>query len=530
MKESYKKAINNFRRFPVGIFLILSGVLNYMLGEKISEYNEILADISSYENKDQFMKDVCYILIVLLIVRVFNQIVGKINKHTLNDKNYMRWIKKLSHSSLASISNATTGAISNAITSIAAAEKNLVNTVASVIPNIVPFVMLCVKEYQCAGWLPVAFNVGAITLALLVCWIESKIELFKLSSKARSRIHSVTLDCIKNISTVKYFNKEEWSIDRQENAQLDCYAEMLNLPVVVIDQCIFYTLYVSPVIVGLYLCWGNMATMLYIMMMNYVIDNVGNSICQAAEYYIDRKAQIEILGKLENDEKNKKQSLADELVLSGIEFKYNTDDDDAVLFKIDDICLKTGHRYCITGRSGFGKSTFAKLITGTYAPQKGTVSEIDSVYMFAESEMFNTTIAENISLGEDFNKKEIEDLLKAFEIEVDLDPFTDKVGENGSRLSTGQKQRINLCRTLFYARRHPQALIVMDEVTAALDMKTSLVCLEYLTEQFKDLGITLVYISNKTDYLEVDLITDNIYVHKNEDSKIVTYSTTDTEE
>jgi ATP-binding cassette subfamily C protein len=143
--------------------------------------------------------------------------------------------------------------------------------------------------------------------------------------------------------------------------------------------------------------------------------------------------------------------------------------------------------------------------------------------MFAESEMFNTTIAENITLGDTYDIKEINDILNAFEVEVDLDVFKDSVGEGGNSLSTGQRQRINLARTLFYARRHPGSLIVMDEVTAALDIKTSITCLEYLTSEFKRLGVTLIYISNKTDYQEVDLITDNIYVSRS--NKVVTYTT-----
>ena len=521
MKEFYDNSVNKLRKVPAAVLLILSGVFNYILGQKISKYNEILSSLSEYKTRTDFINDVFYILIVLLVVRIFNQAVGKVNKHSLNDRNYMKWIKKLSHSKLASISNATTGALDNAIVSIAADEKKLTEYVCNIIPNIVPFIMLCYKEWEVAGPIPAIVNVVDICLAVVFCYFESKIELFKLASKARSRIHAVTIDCIKNIQTVKYFNKEDWSIDRQDKAQIDAFPDMINLPVVIIDQVVFYTLYAAPVVVGLYFCWGNTATMLYIMMMNYVIDNIGNNIIMGAEAYIDRKSQIEVLGKLEVENK-KKDPLAEELKINDVEFQY-TEDTNSVVFKIDNIVLKTGHRYCITGKSGFGKSTFAKLITGTYAPKNGVIPVVDSVYMFAESEMFNTTIAENIALGEDFNKKEIEDLLNAFEVEVDLDPFTDSVGENGSRLSTGQKQRINLCRTLFYARRHPQCLIVMDEVTAALDIKTSIVCLEYLTEQFKQLGTTLVYISNKTDYLEVDLITDNIYVHKN--GKVVTYST-----
>lgn len=130
--------------------------------------------------------------------------------------------------------------------------------------------------------------------------------------------------------------------------------------------------------------------------------------------------------------------------------------------------------------------------------------------MFAESEMFNDTIMENISLGDDsVTVSEVEDILSHLEVVVDLDIEHDPVGEKGESLSTGQRQRINLARVI-----HPGVLIALDEIT-------SINCINYLSKEFERLGTTLLYVSNKSDYKNTNLITDNIYVERKDDT--VTY-------
>lgn len=142
--------------------------------------------------------------------------------------------------------------------------------------------------------------------------------------------------------------------------------------------------------------------------------------------------------------------------------------------------------------------------------------------MFAESEMFNDTIMENISLGDtSVTVSEVEDILGHLEVVVDLDIEYDPVSEKGESLSTGQRQRINLARVIVYARRHPEVLVALDEVTSALDEVTSINCINYLSKEFERLGTTLLYVSNKSDYKNTNLITDSIYVERHGD--IVTY-------
>lgn len=525
MKEKMFKTIESVvgacRKVPVAVFLILSTVLNYLLGQNIAKTNELYSNIGSYD-KLEFFKALIQLVIIWLVVRTFNQVIGKIEKHWLLDANYMKWIKKLTNSKLSSISTVSTGAANNAINTIAACDKGMVDCVMMLIPNVIPFIMLCKKEWDAAGWIPTVVNCTCIILYVLYSLKASNFESYERAAKARADISSVTVDCIKNSMTVKYFNKEDWSIKRQDDKQAEIFGSSLAIPAN-ISNTLFYGVMWLPTITAVWMCWENTSTTLYVIMMSYVIDNIGSYIGCFMESYTEKKNQLnKVLGKLEPDNKNR-IPIDNEINIKDIEFCYEPDNKKAVRFNIDNLTIRKGHRYCVTGKSGFGKSTLAKLLTGTYPPTKGAIPEIESVYMFAESEMFNMSIFDNITLGEDADHKEIEDMLKDFEVNVDLDIYSDYVGENGNKLSTGQKQRINLCRTLFYARRHQSSLIVMDEVTAALDIKTSLTCLKYLTSEFKRLGVTLVYISNKTDYLETDLITDNIYVHRN--GNVVTYDT-----
>ena len=518
--EKFEAVVNHCRNVPIAVFVILSTIFNYLLGQNIAKTNELYSDIGSYD-KLEFFNALIQLMVLWIILRAFNQVVGKINKHWLLDYNYLKWITKLTNSKLSSISSISTGTANNAINTIAMCNKGIVDCVMSIIPNIIPFIMLCHKEWQVAGWIPTAINIGCIGLFVLYSWKAMNFLTYKRQAKAQSEISTVTIDCIKNSRTVKYFNKEDWSIDRQDKMQAKTFGAQIGIPATILTV-IFYSIMWIPTIAAVWLCWEDMSTVLYVIMMSYVIDNIGGYISCIMESMTEKKNQLEILGKLEADDKNR-LPIDESIVIESACFTYDKDNTKASTFVIKDLEIKKGHRYCVTGKSGFGKSTLAKLITGTYAPTSGNIPLVESVYMFAESEMFNMSIADNITLGETYDEKEILDMLDAFEVSTSLDIFKDSVGENGNRLSTGQKQRINLCRTLFYARRHPSSLIVMDEVTAALDIKTSLTCLRYLTAEFKRLGITLVYISNKTDYLETGLITDNIYVHRN--FNVVTYDT-----
>ncbi|NNE46264.1 MAG: ABC transporter ATP-binding protein, partial [Rhodothermales bacterium] len=149
-----------------------------------------------------------------------------------------------------------------------------------------------------------------------------------------------------------------------------------------------------------------------------------------------------------------------------------------------DLTIAPGERVAIVGASGHGKSTLVSLVPRLYDPQHGAVLldgtdlkryTIESVrrqisIVLQSSTLFAASVAENISYGcPDASLEDIRDaarLANADEFITDLaDGYDTILGEGGSTISTGQRQRIALARAA--VRRTP--IMILDEPTTGLD-------------------------------------------------------------
>ena len=177
---------------------------------------------------------------------------------------------------------------------------------------------------------------------------------------------------------------------------------------------------------------------------------------------------------------------------------------------LDKISFKTKKsKMHIIGTSGSGKSTIFSLISRFIDPKKGNIFindvNIKDVSLFSlrqnislvsqETMIYNDTFHNNISLGKlNATKPEIIKAAKLANIHDFIisheNGYDTVISEAGSNLSGGQKQRISIARAFLKNSK----ILLLDEVTSALDSKTSKNILKSINQLSKNK--TCIYISH----------------------------------
>ncbi|TLV03881.1 ABC transporter ATP-binding protein [Dyadobacter luticola] len=173
------------------------------------------------------------------------------------------------------------------------------------------------------------------------------------------------------------------------------------------------------------------------------------------------------------------------LRFSHIVFRHKT----AGYNAIDDIsfAVSLGQTIAFVGPSGSGKSTLVKLLVGLYTPVSGEIffNETPATqirynplrrqigFVTQDTQLYAGTIRDNLLLVKPAaTDEEIEEALRKASATALVAKASDGIntvlGENGMKLSGGEKQRLSIARALL---RNPQ-LLIFDEATSALDSLT----------------------------------------------------------
>jgi subfamily B ATP-binding cassette protein MsbA len=151
------------------------------------------------------------------------------------------------------------------------------------------------------------------------------------------------------------------------------------------------------------------------------------------------------------------------------------------------LTVEPGQMIAFVGGSGSGKTTMINLLSRHYDVTKGSVTidghdvrliNLESLrkqigVVLQESSLFHTTLKENLRYGKlDATDEEIYDATRAANIHHVIEGFPNgyetKIGEEGVKLSVGEKQRIAIARALLANPR----ILVLDEATSSLDSET----------------------------------------------------------
>lgn len=199
--------------------------------------------------------------------------------------------------------------------------------------------------------------------------------------------------------------------------------------------------------------------------------------------------------------------LAKNIVLKNLCFRYSLYGPDVI--NNVNFAITKGSKVGFIGATGSGKSTLLDIIMGLVKPTEGDLL-VDGVAIDEHSAgawqrniahvpqsifLSDSSIKENIAFGIPINKIDFERVkcaAKQAHIDTLIDSWPDKyntfVGERGIRLSGGQLQRIGVARALYKKAN----LIVLDEATSSLDLKTEEKIMNTIDGLDDDLTILIV--------------------------------------
>ena len=231
---------------------------------------------------------------------------------------------------------------------------------------------------------------------------------------------------------------------------------------------------------------------------------------------------IDIKNEIEKNDSSDEIKLTDGTIsFENINFHYYSNPDNQVLKNVS-IKINGGKMTALVGHSGSGKSTLLNMIPRIYNPTNGSIKidnqdlskfNLSSIrkqisIVDQNTTLFDDTVYNNIKYAQpDASEEEI---FKAAKLSMSEEfihnlenGYETKIGENGVKLSGGEKQRLSIARAFLKQSR----IILLDEATSSLDSNTE----EKIQHAIEELiyNKTTIVIAHR---LSTILNSDNIYV------------------
>jgi len=361
--------------------------------------------------------------------------------------------------------------------------------------------LLGVMFYQ--NWRLALFAIIMIPLASFAARSLGK-RMGKVTTEAADRAGELTsylLEIFKNHKIIKIFQKENFEFSRTEKFINNLKEKVIKIQTVLIRASPIMEILTGFMIAGLIFYSGKLIlkneldinsffSFLAAMMLAYqpirslatlnMGINQGLAAAKRILPIIDMKNQI-----IETEKPNNLEIKKGEIRFNKVRFKYNDDERDVL--KSIDLTISGGEMTSVVGHSGAGKSTILNLIPRFYDSNSGDILIDDqSIYkskIFSlrsnislvnqDTTLFDDTIKNNIAYAKlDASEDEIFEAAKLSFCDEFINKLPNKfdtiIGENGIRLSGGEKQRLSIARAMLKKSK----IILLDEATSSLDAET----------------------------------------------------------
>lgn len=412
---------------------------------------------------------------------------------------YPTTLYKAYHSKLSDINKLSTGKLTDALASMSHFQSDIVLEAIRTLPALIPFATLLWKELTSVCWWTSVTTLLAMVLTVVVFFVgENVLHLSEMASKKKGELNGTTVDLFLNLKTIKYLNAFTYARDRMERKQDEYVPYASSIRRILLNGLPMIFSY-GALVLNSYMVRNDIESLSLIMMFNHYVFQMACHLSNLADNVVEYRSAKKIVGNLDGSDNKEKRSIDKRIVLDDVDFDYGKD---STHFHIDYLTFEVGKRYNVTGESGEGKSSLANLIAGAILPTKyGTGTSMESVktyYVWQETEMFNDTLWNNISVGEDIEENEVTALMKRLNLHELLEKGYDTlIGEKGCKLSSGQKQRVNIIRAILRMRRHPDEVFILDEITSNLDEETQNIAIDLIDKECES---TLIVISHHGNF------------------------------
>ena len=224
-----------------------------------------------------------------------------------------------------------------------------------------------------------------------------------------------------------------------------------------------------------------------IQLSNYIVDPVttipANVISIKSVEMEMKRIDKMIAKKNTNSKEREKFKLDNQISIKNLSFKYG---DNEVLKGIS-LDFEKGKKYAVVGESGSGKSTLANILLRRLDYENGSVKFDDTELKCIDEDdfysnislvsqnvfLFNDTLKNNVCLYNDYSQSDFERSIEKSKLNSVIEDLEEKentvLGEYGTSLSGGEKQRVSISRALI----KNSSFVIMDEATSSLDIKTA---------------------------------------------------------
>lgn len=505
-----------------------------------------IVDIFASGQVEKFIPIVT-VTIALIIIMFFTEYLDGLvmSSYIKNTVNYLRCdvFSKLINKDIKDFSLDNSGKyISVLYNDIKLIEDNFLNNIFLVISSLLSFLISLCALFYISPYIVIFISIFGVLGFIIPNALSKKLVIEKNEySRNLEEITSVTKDLFSGFEVIKGFNiskkinkifvKNSLNV---ENSKRKC--SILESIIKGFSVAFSVTIYLGVLILGGYLMYKKSISVgtaiIIIQLSTHIVGPVKTSIS-----LINQIKSVSLIGKKvedilnvnnESEESEEIKSFRACIDIKDLNFSYTKERN---ALKNINLKFERNKKYAIVGESGCGKSTLIKLIMRYYNEYEGKITidnkDLNKIYssdlyktisMIQQNVfMFDDSIKENIRLFSNYSDESVIESCKRSGIMGLINRLEDGidslVGENGNKLSGGEKQRIAIARALINETK----ILILDESTSALDNETayslekSLLNLENLTM----IVVTHKLIKNLlTDYDEIIVMKDGMVIEK----------------